>query len=72
MVTDGGGYMYGEHFRMCIVVESLCCTLETNTISYANGTSIKRMNWFILNPDSHFLSMMVAFYASDYSSLLCS
>ena len=35
---------YGEHFIMYIIVKSLCCTPETNTILYVEYTSVNNNN----------------------------
>ena len=38
---DGDCTYRGEHQVMCRIVESLCCTLETNKTLYVNYTSKK-------------------------------
>lgn len=40
LVTDGGNTCHAEHFIICVVVESPCCTPETNMILYVNYTSV--------------------------------
>ena len=42
MVTDGYETYCGDQFIMYINIESLCCIPKTNTILYANYTSIKK------------------------------
>ena len=39
MVTDVNYTYYGDYFTICINVELLCCTPETNML-YVNYTSI--------------------------------
>ena len=34
MVTDGDYIYHGEHFLMCIITETLCCTPGTNKILF--------------------------------------
>ena len=41
MVTEGNYTYCSEHFVMYAIVESLCCTSETNIILYGTYTSIK-------------------------------
>lgn len=40
MVTDGDHTYHGKHWIICKIVESICRTLESNTV-YADYTSIK-------------------------------
>ena len=49
MVTDDNYTYNGEHCVMYKIVESLCCTPETNIILYVNYTSITKFfncSWF--------------------------
>lgn len=39
VITLYSDYTYDEYWGMCRIVESLCCTLETN-ITYVNYTSV--------------------------------
>lgn len=40
MVTEGNYTYCDEHFIMFIIVDSLCCTPETNILLYVNYTSL--------------------------------
>ena len=42
MVTDGNYTYHSEHCIIYIIVESLCCTAETNVTLYVNYTSLKK------------------------------
>lgn len=39
-IFKGSNYHYVEHFTMCVIFGSQCCTLKINMI-YVNCTSIK-------------------------------
>ena len=48
MVTEGN-QTYSDLFAMCVSVESLCCTHETNIIMYVNYTLISKGKSNLIN-----------------------
>lgn len=41
-LTDGNYMYHGGHFVLYIIVKTLCCIPETNTIQHINYTAIKK------------------------------
>lgn len=48
MVTEGNE-TYSDLFAVCVSVESLCCTHETNKIMYVNYTLISKGKFSLIN-----------------------
>lgn len=60
MVMDGNCIYHGEHFIMCTIVKSLCCTPENNMsairgITFFKCTEVRFQDFYGLPADSDWL-----------------